>query len=76
MAARQLSAKKPKDLRYTVGTLLSYMGRHRFLLLAVAVLVSLSALANLLGTYMIRPRNRLGMIWGCPEALRKNRCRF
>lgn len=55
MAARQLSAKKPKDLRYTVGTLLSYMGRHRFLLLAVAVLVSLSALANLLGTYMIRP---------------------
>ncbi len=55
MAARQLSAKKPKDLRYTIGTLLSYMGRHKFLLLAVAVLVSLSALANLLGTYMIRP---------------------
>ncbi len=55
MAARQLSAKKPKNLRYTLGTLFSYMGRHRFLLLAVAVLVTLSALANLLGTYMIRP---------------------
>ena len=53
--ARQLSAKKPKDLRYTLGTLFSYMGRHKFLLLAVAVLVSVSALANLLGTYMIRP---------------------
>ena len=52
--ARQLSAKKPKDLRYTLGTLFSYMGRHKFLLLAVAVLVSVSALANLLGTYMIR----------------------
>ena len=53
--ARQLSGKKPKDLGYTVRTLLSYMGRHRLLLLAVAVLVSVSALANLLGTYMIRP---------------------
>ncbi len=55
MAARQLSAKKPKDLGYTVRTLLSYMGRHKFLLLAVALLVTVSALANLLGTYMIRP---------------------
>ncbi|MGN8895367.1 ABC transporter ATP-binding protein [Flavonifractor sp. HCP28S3_F3] len=55
MAARQLSAKKPKHLRYTLRTFLSYLGRHKFLLLAVAVLVSVSAMANLLGTYMIRP---------------------
>ena len=55
MAARQLSAKKPKHLRYTLHTFLSYLGRHKFLLLVVAVLVSLSAIANLLGTYMIRP---------------------
>ena len=53
--ARQLSGKRPNDLRYTVSKLLSYMGRHKLLLLAVAVLVSISALANLLGTYMIRP---------------------
>ena len=53
--ARQLSAKKPKHLGYTLRTLLSYLGRHKLLLLAVAVLVSVSALANLLGTYMIRP---------------------
>ena len=53
--ARQLSAKKPKHLGYTLRTLLSYMGRHKFLLLVVAVLVTISALANLLGTYMIRP---------------------
>ena len=53
--ARQLSAKKPKHLGYTLRTLLSYMGRHKFLLLAVAVLVTISALCNLLGTYMIRP---------------------
>ncbi len=55
MPARQLSAKKPKDLHGTLKTLLSYMGRHRFLLLAVAVLVTISATANLLGNYMIRP---------------------
>ena len=55
MAARQLSAKKPKHLGYTLRTLLSYLGRHKLLLLAVAVLVTVSALANLLGTYMIRP---------------------
>ena len=68
MAARQLSSKKPKDLRYTLRTLLSYMGRHRFLLLAVAVLVSLSALANLLGNYMVRPVvNSLSA--GDPQAL-------
>ena len=55
MAVRQLSGKKPQNMRYTLYTLLSYMGRHKFLLLVVAVLVTISALANLLGTYMIRP---------------------
>ena len=53
--ARQLSGKKPKNLKYTLRSLLTYMGRHRFLLLAVAILVACSASANLLGTYMIRP---------------------
>jgi ATP-binding cassette subfamily B multidrug efflux pump len=55
MAARQLSGKKPKNLGYTLRTLMSYLGRHKYLLLIVAVLVTVSALANLLGTYMIRP---------------------
>ena len=53
--ARQYNNARPKDLRYTVGKLLDYMGRHKLLLLLVAVLVTFSALANLLGTYMIRP---------------------
>lgn len=53
--ARQLSAKRPKDLRFTVSELLGYMGRHRFLLFTVVALVTVSACANLLGTYMIRP---------------------
>lgn len=55
MPARAISGKKPKDMRFTLGSLLSYMGRHKFLLLVVAVLVTVSAFANLLGTYMIRP---------------------
>ena len=53
--ARTFSGKKPKRLGYTVKTFLSYLGRHKFLLLAVGVLVAISATANLLGTYMIRP---------------------
>ncbi len=43
MASRQLSAKKPKDLGHTLRTLLSYLGRHKLLFLAVAVLVARSA---------------------------------
>ena len=53
--ARPMSGKRPKNLKFTVLSLLRYMGRHKFLLLAVAVLVTISAASNLLGTYMIRP---------------------
>ena len=53
--ARPVSGKKPQDLGYTLRTLVSYLGRHKFLLLAVAVLVAVSAVAHLRGTYMIRP---------------------
>ena len=31
------------------------MGMHKFLLAVVAVLVTVSALSNLLGTYMVKP---------------------
>ena len=55
MPARQITGKKPKHFWSTFRTLLAYMGRHKFLFLAVAVLVTISALGNLLGTYMIRP---------------------
>ena len=33
MAKRQITGKKPKNFRYTVETLLSYLGRHKLLLL-------------------------------------------
>lgn len=55
MAARAYSGKKPKNLKHTLRVFLSYLGRHKEMLAVVAVLVTISAGANLLGTYMIRP---------------------
>ncbi len=55
MAARAYSGKKPKNLKHTLHVFLSYLGRHKKMLAVVAVLVTVSAGANLLGTYMIRP---------------------
>ena len=55
MAARTYSGKKPENMKKTVGYFLSYMGRHKRMLFVVAVLVAVSAMCNLLGTYMIRP---------------------
>ena len=47
--------RRPQNLGYTVGCLGRYLGRHRVLLALVGVMASVSALASLLGTYMIRP---------------------
>ena len=55
MATPKMTGRRPKNLRYTLSRLFSYLGRHKFLLLTVAILASISALGNLLGTYMIRP---------------------
>ncbi|WP_290155128.1 ABC transporter ATP-binding protein [uncultured Dubosiella sp.] len=46
---------RPRDLKKTLKTLLSYMGRHAKLFLVVGILVSLAGLANLFGVFMIRP---------------------
>lgn len=55
MAARAYSGKKPKNLKHTLRVFLSYLGRHKKMLAVVAVLVTISAGANLFGTYMLRP---------------------
>ena len=52
MAARAYSGKKPKNLKHTLRVFLSYLGRHKKMLAVVAVLVTISAGANLFGTYM------------------------
>lgn len=53
--AKAFNGKRPENLRQTFRKLLTYLGRHKFLLFLVGILASVSALANLLGTYMIRP---------------------
>ena len=56
MPARANAAPaRPHDLLATLRRLLDYMSHARWMLAAVAVLVTLSGLANLLGTYMIKP---------------------
>ena len=42
-------------MQHTLRIFVCYLGRHKFILLIVSILVTVSALANLLGTYMIRP---------------------
>lgn len=55
MAKQQYSGKRPNDFMQTLRKLLMYLGNHKFLLLLVAILVSISALASLFGTYMLKP---------------------
>ena len=55
MAGKTTARARPKNLRHTLARLLAYMGHAKLSLLVVAVLVSISAVANLAGTYMVRP---------------------
>ena len=52
---RIVSARKPKNLKYTAKRLFSYMGHHRISFIAVALFVFISVICNLAGTYMIQP---------------------
>lgn len=55
MASKTKNVKRPENMQHTLWIFVSYLGRHKFMLLIVSILVTVSALANLLGTYMIRP---------------------
>lgn len=46
--------KRPDNLKKTLKRFLSYLGNHKLLLFLVIILVSISSLANLFGTYMFR----------------------
>ena len=52
---RQTTYKRPKDTKKTIRKLLRYMGRHRLALVLVAALVLASSLANIMGTYLLKP---------------------
>ena len=47
--------KRPVNLKATLKRFISYLGRHKLLMLLVGILVILSSGANLLGTYMFQP---------------------
>lgn len=50
-----MNLKRPKDTGRTVGKLFSYMGRHKLALALVVVLVLVGSLANIMGTYLLKP---------------------
>ena len=47
--------KKPKNTKKTLFHLLRYLGHHKWMFLLVGILVFISAGANLLGTYFLKP---------------------
>ena len=55
MAGRGGAPSRPRNMRHALRVLLDYMGHAWTRLAVVAVLVTVSGLANLLGTYMIKP---------------------
>ena len=52
---RVTGGRRPQNLGHTLRCLGGYLKHHRIMLALVAVLASLSAIASLIGTYMIRP---------------------
>lgn len=53
--ARTTSYKRPKNTKKTMLQMFSYLGRHKKIMAAIAVLVAVSALANIYGTYLLKP---------------------
>ena len=47
--------QKPKNLKKTLGTLLGYIGRSKWLLIVVALCVVLNSLCSILGSYLLKP---------------------
>ena len=48
-------ARKPKDTKKTIGRILRYLGDYKLLLIIVAICIIISALANVAGTYFLKP---------------------
>lgn len=53
--AKLVAYKKPKNVRKTLKLLFRYLRKHLIAFVAVTVMVILSALANLYGTYLLKP---------------------
>ena len=53
--ARPTMHEKPKDLRNTLKFLWRYMKRHQAILILISTLVAVGAVANVYGTYLLKP---------------------
>ncbi len=53
--ARNVNFSRPKDTKKTLLQLLSYLGRHKWYMLVTGFLVAVSGMANILGTYLLKP---------------------
>ena len=53
--ARYVGYKRPKDTKKTIKHLLVYLGFHKWSFALVALLVFISAGANIMGTYLLKP---------------------
>ena len=52
---KQTGRARPKDTKKTLLHLLSYIGHYKKTILLIAVLVCISALAGIMGTYLLKP---------------------
>lgn len=53
--AKYIGYKRPKNTKKALLSMLKYLGYHKWLLVMIAALVFLSAGANIMGTYMLKP---------------------
>lgn len=53
--AKYVGYKRPKDTKKTIKHLLVYLGFHKWSFVLVALLVFISAGANIMGTYLLKP---------------------
>ena len=53
--ARYFGHKRPQNTKQTLRRMLTYLGRHKAMLAVVSVLVIISAIANIGGTYLFKP---------------------
>ena len=53
--ARIANYNRPKDTGRTLKQMFGYLGRHKWYMLVIALLVAVSALSSISGTYMLKP---------------------
>ena len=53
--ARIANYNRPKNTKKTLLQMLGYLGHHKWYMLGIALLVAISATANIMGTYLLKP---------------------